>query len=32
MGLTTAVIGIQFVLNGVSSVLTDIIRAAHAHG
>jgi small neutral amino acid transporter SnatA (MarC family) len=29
MGLITAVIGIQFVLNGVSSVLTDIIRAAH---
>ena len=28
MGLITAVIGIQFVLNGVSSVLTDIIRAA----
>ena len=32
MGLITAVIGIQFVLNGISSVLTDIIRAAHAHG
>jgi multiple antibiotic resistance protein len=30
MGLITAVIGIQFVLNGVSSVLTEIIRAAHA--
>jgi multiple antibiotic resistance protein len=28
MGLITAVIGIQFVLNGVSSVLTEIIRAA----
>ena len=28
MGLITAVIGIQFVLNGISSVLTDIIRAA----
>jgi len=32
MGLITAVIGIQFVLNGVSTVLTEIIRAAHAHG
>lgn len=32
MGLITAVIGIQFVLNGVSSVLTDIIRAARAQG
>jgi multiple antibiotic resistance protein len=32
MGLITAVIGIQFILNGISSVLTDIIRAAHAHG
>ena len=31
MGLITAVIGIQFVLNGVSTVLTEIIRAAHAH-
>ena len=30
MGLITAVIGIQFVLNGVSSVLTEIIRAARA--
>lgn len=28
MGLITAVIGIQFVLNGVSTVLTEIIRAA----
>jgi multiple antibiotic resistance protein len=31
MGLITAVIGIQFVVNGISSVLTDIIRAARAH-
>jgi MarC family membrane protein len=31
MGLITAVIGIQFVLNGVSTVLTEIIRAARAH-
>jgi multiple antibiotic resistance protein len=30
MGLITAVIGIQFVLNGVSTVLTEIIRAARA--
>ena len=30
MGLITAVIGIQFVLNGVSSVLTEIIRAARS--
>jgi len=29
MGLITAVIGIQFVLNGVSTVLMEIIRAAH---
>jgi MarC family membrane protein len=28
MGLITAVIGIQFVLNGISTVLTEIIRAA----
>lgn len=28
MGLITAVIGIQFVLNGVSTVLTEIIRSA----
>lgn len=28
MGLITAVIGIQFVLNGVSTVLMEIIRAA----
>jgi multiple antibiotic resistance protein len=32
MGLITAVIGIQFVLNGVSTVLTEIIRAARAQG
>jgi multiple antibiotic resistance protein len=30
MGLITAVIGIQFVLNGVSTVLTEIIRAARS--
>ena len=32
MGLITAVIGIQFVLNGVSTVLTEIIRAARTQG
>lgn len=30
MGLITAVIGIQFVLNGVSTVLTEIIRSARS--
>jgi small neutral amino acid transporter SnatA (MarC family) len=30
MGLITTVIGIQFVLNGVSTVLMEIIRAARS--
>ena len=30
MGLITAVIGIQFIINGVSTVLTEILRATHA--
>ena len=29
MGLITAVIGIQFIINGVSTVLTEILKATH---
>ena len=30
MGLITAVIGIQFIINGVTAVLTEILRTSRA--